>query len=661
MKHKYKNLMSPLKIGSITIKNRYAMGALGGRYFLFGEKGAYTKNGIDYYVERARGGFGLIVTGSNVADLTVDPFDPVNGNPNPAYAPGVFKHGALTLTERVHAYGSKIFMQISMGPGRMRDGKSCSPIPRLKAPDQLTEELTPEEIEHKIAAMAKLAKLAKGWGYDGVEVHGMHWGYLLDQFAMAYTNHRTDEYGGDLEGRLTVARKIVRAIKEACGQDFPVSIRLCMKTYMAGYNKASLTGEDEVGRTIEECVEIAKLFESYGYDMLNCNSGTYDAFYYCVSPYYMPKCYNIHLAKELKKAVSIPVFVAGAMDDPDTCEQAIANGLIDGVTLARPALADSAYPQKVTKGDLADIRPCIKCANCMESNGAKGVPQCSVNPIAMNERNYGIRPAAVKKKIMVVGGGVAGMEAARTAALSGHVVSLYEKTDRLGGHLIEAGAHPFKSDIAALNAWYQNQLRKLKVDIHLNAPVSPDFIKLQQPDAVIMAMGSHHFIPGIPGKDHPKAVSCYDALLGNKRLGEKVVVVGGGLTGCELAYQLAKFEGKKVTIVEGLEAILAGKATIPLPVKMMLSQLIQDCGVAIETSQMIREVNDQGAVIQGQDGKTKTIDADQVIFAIGLKPVQSMAEELYGSGIDVYEVGDHASIGNIRTATAAAFEIARNL
>ena len=286
---KYEKLFSPLKIGSITVKNRYAVGPMGGRHFIYNNMGAYSENGIDYWVEMARGGFGLIVTGSNVANLTVDPFDPANGNPNPASHPGFFGYGARTVLERVHDYGGRMFLQISMGPGRMRDGKSCSAIPKYKEPDKLTEVLTKEEIETKIADMIKLAKLAKGWGYDGVEIHGMHWGYLLDQFAMAYTNHRTDEYGGDLDGRLTVHRKIIQGIKAACGKDFPVSIRMSMKTFMAGYRKSTLTGEGEVGRTIEEAVEIAKKFESYGIDMLNVNTGTYDTFYYCVGPYYMPK------------------------------------------------------------------------------------------------------------------------------------------------------------------------------------------------------------------------------------------------------------------------------------------------------------------------------------------------------------------------------------
>lgn len=193
------------------------------------------------------GGFVLIVTSSNVANLTVDLWDPKNSNPNPAYYPSYFGAAAAKTLEGVHAHGGKMFMQVSMGPGRMRDGKSCSPIPRYKHPEELTDELTVEEIHEKVNDMIKLAQ---GWGYDGVEIHGMHWGYLPDQFAMAYTNHRTDEYGGDLDGRLRIHKEIVRGIKEACGEDFPVSFRMCMKTFMGGYNKSDLHGDHEVAATL---------------------------------------------------------------------------------------------------------------------------------------------------------------------------------------------------------------------------------------------------------------------------------------------------------------------------------------------------------------------------------------------------------------------------
>lgn len=658
----YEKLFTPLQIGSITVKNRYAVGPMGGRHFIYNSMGAYSENGIDYWVELARGGFGLIVTGSNVANLTVDPFDPANGNPNPATHPGFFGHGARTVLERVHDYGGRMFLQISMGPGRMRDGKSCSAIPKYKEPDKLTDELTKEEIETKIADMIKLAKLAKGWGYDGVEIHGMHWGYLLDQFAMAYTNHRTDEYGGDLNGRLTVHRKIIQGIKAACGRDFPVSMRMCMKTFMAGYNKSTLTGENEVGRSIEEAVEIAKRFESYGVDMLNVNTGTYDTFYYCVGPYYMPKGYNIQFARHVKRAVSIPVFVAGKMDDPEMCERAIADGSIDGVTLARASLADSHYPEKVYMGKEDSIRPCISCTNCIETNLAGGVPLCSVNPTAMHELIYGVSKAPVRKKVLIIGGGVAGMEAARTCQLRGHDVELYEASGKLGGHLIEAGSHPFKDGIAALNRWYQRELAELCVKVNLNCPMDADKIKALRPDAVILAVGSTHFMPKIPGIDHYKTAGCYDVLMKNVKPGKKVVVVGGGMTGCELAYDLAAYEHCDVTLVEALDSVMSSGPVVPKAVKTMLLDLLDHYNVKIMAGNAIAAVNDGGAVIRSMaSGTETTLEADTVVMAIGLRPRGNMTAELAGSGIQVYTTGDALQVGNIRTCVSGAYEIARNI
>lgn len=661
MNYKYEHLMEPVKIGSITVKNRYAVGPMGGRHFIYGQKGEYSLNGIDYFVERARGNFGLIVTGSNVADLTVDPFDPINGNPNPMYAKGIFGHSARTMIERIHAYGSKIFMQISMGPGRMRDGKTPSSIPSYKNPDVLTKELTKEEIETKITAMIRIAEFAKSCGYDGVEIHGMHWGYLLDQFAMAYTNHRTDEYGGDLDGRLTVIRKIILGIKEACGKDFPVSVRMCIRTYMADYNKPSLNGEDEVGRTIEEAIEIAKRFEEYGVDLLNVNTGTYDSFYYCVSPYYMSDGYNIEDAKKIKEAVHIPVFVAGQMDNPELCEKAIAEGAIDGVTLARASLADAHYPKKVAEDRVNEIRPCIRCTNCIDTTLSGGVPLCSSNPSAMNDLNYGIPKAEKKKKVAVIGGGVAGMEAARTAKIAGHEVELYEKSSVLGGHLIEAGSHPIKSGIDKLNKWYQRELKAYEIPVHLNTEVTAESLKETGAQVGILAVGSDYFIPPITGRDHKKAVSCYDALMHNKKLGQKIIVVGGGLTGSELAYELAQYEGKDVTIVEALDSVLSAGAPVQKSVKMMLLDLLKDVNVQIKTSSKIKAVTDEGALIVDQAGQEEVLEADNVIFAIGLRAKNTIAKELLGSGIELYEIGDGAGVGNIRKAVAEAYEVARKL
>ena len=660
MSFKYKNLMSPLKVGGITLKNRYSMGGMGGSY-IWGENGCYSTNGVEYFTERARGGFGLIVTGSNYANQTIDPFDPVNGNRNPLYAPGKFMVNAQELTNRIHSYGGKIFMQVSVGPGRMRDAKSCSAIPTYKNPDQLADVLTKEEIEMKIQDMITLAVSAKKWGYDGVEIHGMHWGYLLDQFAMAYTNHRTDEYGGDLDGRLNFHRKIITGIREAVGKDYPIAMRMCMKTYMKGYNQPSLDGEGEVGRTIEEAVEIAKRFEQWGVDMLDVNSGTYDSFYYCVAPYYLPKGYNIQLARQIKEAVSIPVFVAGNMDDPDICEEAIENGWIDGVTLARGALVDSQYPNKVFSGKLEQIRPCMRCTNCIDSVLEGDGPRCSANPAAMREYMYDIPRTNHPKKVLIVGGGVAGMEAARTAALAGHEVELYEASDKLGGHLIEAGSHEFKTGIADLNKWYQNEMKVQGVKVVMNTALDAETIKAKKPDAVILAVGSDHFVPPIQGRDHAKSVVCYDALVGNAELGDKVVVIGGGFTGTELAYALAAYEHKDVTIVEAMPNILGGPK-LQVSVKMMLTQLIDENNIKIMTGNKIAAVTDEGAVVEDmKTGEQQVLPADNVIFAIGLRPKKSMKEELAGCGMDVYEIGDGKKVANIKVATSEAYEVARKL
>lgn len=658
MEAKYKNLLSPLQIGKLTVKNRYAVGPMGGRNVLFGSKGQYSVNGIETIVEKAKGGFGLITLGAAMVDTP----DPIDGAWSPNYAPVNFRQSAMKLTERVHAYGTKIFMQVSMGHGRMRlNEKAPSVLPCWKDPSKFTTEMTREDIEDKIAGMVKMAKLAKSCGFDGVEVHGMHWGYVLDQFAMAFTNHRTDEFGGDLEGRLTCARMIVERIKEACGKDYPVSIRFCMKTYMKGFNEASLFGEDEVGRTIEEAVEIAKLFEKYGYDMLNCNSGTYDSFYYCVAPYYMEQGYNIKLAKQLKAAVKIPVYVAGSMDDPDMCEAALENGELDGVTLARAALADPHYVKKIEMGIPEKIRPCIKCTNCIFSNLDMGTPLCSVNPNTMQEHDYGIVKTDKPKRVIVVGGGVAGMEAARTAKLVGHHVELYERAEVLGGHLIEAGSHPFKKGIAKLNEWYQRELADLGIPVHTGRALTAEEIVKLKPDSVIFSGGSEHFIPSIPGYNHAKSSVCKDVLLGKVALGKNIVVVGGGLTGSELAYDLAAMEGKNVTLVEALDNILSAGAAVPTAVKMMLTDLLNHYKVNILTSHRISAVTDDGAVVTDAEGAEKIIPADNVIFAIGLKPNSNSAYGLMGKGIEVYSTGDCNGVGNIRTAVAGAYEIARTL
>ena len=434
----------------------------------------------------------------------------------PLRNPAVFMSRCGVLTEKIHSYGAKIFCQVTMGMGRNVPGlKAASRVPDFFMPDQMHEALTVEEIQKKIQYMAQTAAMLKNAGYDGVEVHAMHWGYLIDQFAMALTNQRDDQYGGSLENRVRVCKEIVEAIKAACGQDFPVTMKMGLKSFIKGFNQPTLDGEDEAGRTLEESIEIAKLLESYGYDALHVNAGIYDSFWKALPTSYEPKGKIMELAKELKKHVSIPVIVCGRMNDPELIESVLADGQVDGVVMSRGGIADADFPHKMEAGRIDEIRPCIACSvGCNGRAMATGKPACcAVNPAAGREETYALTPAVKKKKVVVVGGGAAGMEAARVAKLRGHDVEVYEKSDVLGGHLVHTGQHDVKKEVAALNKWYQKQLELLEIPVHMNTAVDAELLKSVKPDAVILAVGSYAIMPKwLEGVDHEKSVSCIDAL-----------------------------------------------------------------------------------------------------------------------------------------------------
>ena len=663
MSHTYEHLFSPVRIGNrLTLKNRFSVAAMG-TGDMQGTRGEYPNNTIEYYIERARGGFGLIVLGSVVVDMEAQKPDLINGVVPPSYAPGKWRESACRLTQRIHAYGAKTFMQVGFGHGRMKPGqKAPSPIPRYGNPEELCEQITPEEIEIKIHYMIKTAKMAYEAGFDGVEVHAMHWGYLMDQFAMAISNQREDEYGGTLEKRLTVPRKIVEGIKKECGENFPVSIRMGMKSWIKRFGEASLDGSDEAGRTIEEACEIGKLLQSYGYDMLDVNSGIYDSFYYCVAPAYVEKGYNLKLSKQLKEEVSITVYVAGRMDDPDMAEAAIANGEADGIALGRASLADPFYVKKLQMGQPEKIRPCIACGNCMASAFNTGSATCTVNPEGMKEGLYPVTKAVNPKKLVVVGGGVCGMEAARNAAVRGHKVALIEKSDTLGGRLFDAGVHSFKESIRKLNAWYIGELKDLGVEVHLNTEATPEYLKNMAPDTVIFAIGSEPLMPrAIPGIDSAKAVACTDVLLGKKEAGQKVVIVGGGLVGAEMAYDMGA-EGKEVYLVEALDDICANDPTgVPFWVRDMLNELLDRTHVNKLMGHRLYSITDKGAVVQDKKGNKKEIEADDVIIAIGFRARPSICSELNGCKIETFDIVAGNGIGSITTQISAAYEITRRL
>ncbi|HSQ88788.1 NAD(P)-binding protein, partial [Romboutsia sp.] len=469
--NKYQNIFESMKIGKVELKNRFSMAPMGPIGFA-NENGSFNQRGVDYSVERAKGGTGLIITGiCNVENEIEEIARP--SLPCPTINPTAFILSTKEMTERIHAYGSKIFLQLTAGFGRAGLGhiikKAVAPseIENIWDPSLIHRELTVEEIKKYIQKFAEAAAIAQKSGFDGVEIHAVHEGYLLDQFAISLYNKRTDEYGGDLRGRLKFATDIVKAIKATCGENFPVSLRYSVKSFVKDIRQGGLPGEDfiEKGKDIEEGLEAAKILVEAGYDALNVDVGTYDSWYWNHPPMYFGKGgMYLPYTKAVKEVVDVPVLCAGRMEDPEIASRAVAEGMCDGVSLGRPLLADPEIPNKIRKNKADKIRPCLSChEGCMGRIANAGILSCAVNPQCGREEIYKLTPACTKKKVMIIGGGVAGMEAARVCALRGHEVNLYEKSDKLGGNVIPGGIPSFKEDDHKLIKWFEGELRDLNV------------------------------------------------------------------------------------------------------------------------------------------------------------------------------------------------------
>lgn len=654
----YKLLGTPLSIGKVTVRNRFAVAPMGGSTH-YRHEGGFNNDSIEYFAARARGGFGLIYTGAITTDYEVDKMSGIG--PSPLLTPDSFKRWGMELNERVGAYGSKMFAQVTMGLGRNYPGLYAPSAvqvfghPELKAP-----EMTTEQVKIKIDAVVRGAKLMQESGFAGVEVHSIHWGYLLDQFALSMMNHRTDEYGGSLENRLRAAKEIVEGIKQVCGEDYPVGMRLGLKTYITDFGRGSLNGENEMGRTLEEGVEIARLLESYGYDVLSVDTGTYDSFYYACPPMYMPKGFMTELAAKAKEAVHIPVLAGGRMNDPDIAEKALQDGKIDGVVLGRASLADPEYPNKVLSGRAEEIRPCIACNMGCITRLQRGLQtSCAVNPTAMREVRYALKPSATVKNIVVVGGGVAGMEVARTAARRGHKVTLLEKNAELGGNLIPGGSHSFKKEVRDLRDWYERQLKNLNVEVRTNCGAETEQLRKMGADVIVLATGATPIVPRIEGIDDPKVMTCIEALAHPEKVGQKVIIVGGGLVGSEIALDYLK-DGREVTIIEAKENILSAGEPIPIMNRQMLTEMFEEYHANIMTGAMLKAIKNGRALVE-IDGKQHAFDADTIIMSIGFRPRPSMAGELVNCGAAVYEIGDGRQVATIMKAIWAGYELGNNL
>lgn len=662
---KYSKLFSPIKIGSITIKNRFAMAPMGPLGLADANSG-WNQRGIDYYVERAKGGTGLIITGVTFFDQVVEKQDPTTV-PNPLYKPVNFVKTSREMTERIHAYGSKIFLQLSGGFGRVTIPTNVGDIPPI-APsaiphrwlDKTCRAITIDEIHAIVKQFGKAAFHAKRAGFDGVQIHAVHEGYLIDQFAISMFNQRTDEYGGSLENRLRFAKEIVEEIKKTCGDDFPVTLRFSLKSMIKDWRVGALPGEDfeEKGRDTEEGLKAAKLLESYGYDALDTDVGTYDAWWWNHPPMYQKKGLYREYCKMVKEVVDIPVFCAGRMDNPDMALEAIENGECDVIDLGRPLLADPDYCNKLRCGKITQIRPCISChEGCMGRVASYSLLNCAVNPQAARERVNAYEPILKKKKVLIVGGGVAGCEAARVLAIRGHQPVVYEKGSRLGGNLIPGGAPDFKEDDIALADWYTNELNRLGVHVHLNTELNEEEIKAMDYDTVILATGSKPKVFSLGDDSH--TYTAEQVLLKQKDAGKKTVVVGGGLVGCETALWLAQ-NGIHVTIVEALDKVMAVNGPLCAANKEMLEALLPFNGVEIITGAKVTEFANGEVKVDTKEG-SKTIMSDSVILSVGYKEENTLYNNLQFDIPDLYLLGDAKKVSNIMYAIWDAFEVANHI
>ena len=687
MDQKYEALFTPWKIGNVEIKNRIVMCPMGGTS-LFGwfELGGchFDKEAAKLFIERANNNVGLIIPG--IAPLR-DTFWGKWLWQNPK----MFEE-LKEFMDEIHKTGAKLFIQLTAGMGRSwaitelvaplhrnkftralikpildtsHELASPSPQPSRWAHDIICPEMTKEQIHEIIEAFAKTAKLCRDAGVDGVEVHAVHEGYLLDQFAIEFFNKRTDEYGGSFENRYRFAVEVVKAIKGACGDDYPVSLRYSAVSKMKGFCEGAMPGEDytEVGRDMEESEKAAKYLQDAGYDMLNADNGTYDSWYWCHPPMYMPQNCNLEDVAHIKKFVDIPVVCAGRME-PDVGAQAIAEGKIDGVGVARQFLADPEWITKIIEDRLEDIKPCICChAGCFNFSSSKGhantqdlldtmgLSRCAINPKTMQSKKYKIEPAKKQKKIAVIGGGIGGMEAAMVCAQRGHTVDLYEKSDKLGGVFIAAAAPSYKEKDRDLIAWYNREIARYDaITVHMNTEVKD--ISALNADEVIVATGA--VANKIPVKGAEKAIEAVDFLLDNSLAGDNVVVVGGGLTGCEIAYELY-LQGKKPVIVE-MQDDLVTTPGVALANTSYLRDFFKTNKVPVYLESRTTEIRDNGVTIATKDGNIIDIPADTVILSVGYKPAP-IAEK----SKKVHIIGDANKVGNLRTVIWGAWDVAMKL
>ncbi len=648
------SLFQPIKIGSMELKNRLVMAPMGTGFP--NPDGTVNQRTIDYYAERAKGEVGLIIVEGACVDA---PQGSAGFRSELRVDDDRYIDGLRKLTDAIHNMstiknGTKVSLQL-LHAGRYSRSTATGLQPVAPSPiasrytGEMPRELSATEAEAIIEKFAEAARRAREAGFDAIELIGST-GYLISQFFSPLTNKRTDRFGGDVISRCTFVVEIIQHIREKIGSEFPVDCKLSVDEYLPG------------GTTIEDSKVIAKEIEKAGGSMLHAWAGWHES-PVAMLPMSVERGAFVFLAEALKQAVSLPIIAVGRINEPLLAARIITEGKADLVAMGRALLADPYLPKKAAEGDLEDIRKCIACCRCFDNimssiKGVKSLPIiCSINAEMGREGEGLIKPTNDPKRVLVVGGGPAGMETARVAALRGHTVTLWEERDRLGGNLNMAVIPPHKEEINNLIEYLSYQMRCQHVKVELGKKVTPEVVLKENADVVVIASGAIPITPEIPGVDRRRVITAIDALSADSLSGKEVVIIGGGLVGCETSEYLTS-KGKKVTVIARREAIATDVGPSN---RWVLLKRLRGLGIQMLTSIAVKEITANEVVIE-REGRTETLKADLVVLARGLKPRSELWESLShnttsGKVPRLYTTGDCSQVGKILEAIHDGFRI----
>ena len=686
MNEKYSPLFTPWKIGNCEIKNRIVQVSMGGTS-LFGwlEPCHFDKEAAYHLLNRAQNNVGLVLPGMQCVRDTMG----IPGRHWLYQNKRMFRELAEWMPE-FHKTGAKLFIQLAAGMGRsmainqmmvdMLQKKalgavakgvldvdyccaSASETPNRWYPEVKSRALTREEIHEMVDAFGKTAKMLMDAGVDGVEIHAVHEGYLLDQFTIANMNYRTDEYGGSFENRYRFPVEIVKEIKKQCGKDFPVSLRYSVVSKTKGFGQGAVPGEEfvEFGRDMAESEKAIKYLEDAGYDMFNCDNGTYDAWYWAHPPVYMPHNCNIAEVEHIKNFTTKPVVCAGKME-PEFAAKEIAEGRIDAMGVGRQNLVDPEWINKLLEDREEEIKPCINCHNaCFSFAKSKGtantqsledslhLARCALTPSTMQHNKYKIVPTKHPKKVAIIGAGIGGMEAALVLKKRGHMPVIFEKDNRLGGLYNTASAMSFKGADKQLLKWYERELKEHRIEVRFNTEVNDVNVLLKQFDEVIVSVGSEPKQLLVPGFN--KTLSFTELLDSDREVGDKVVFFGGGQSSCEAAYELV-LQGKHPVIVEYANDLIVAKGTC-LANSSFLRDMLRFKQVPIYLEHTISEIGDGYVMVKPNNGGDAfRVDCDSVVNGIGFVP-----KAFNGAGRHVHKIGTCVNWGNLRHVIWSAWDV----